>query len=50
MTLFLLILTVWSRIAHPLSHVLTHLQLEGVPESVVTPVAAFACQLPGGEG
>ena len=38
------------RIAHPLSHVLTHLKLEGVPESAVTPVTAFACQLLGVEG
>ena len=34
-------------IAHPLSHVLTHLQLEGMPESTVTSVTAFACQLLG---
>ena len=49
MILFLLILTLWGRIAHPLSHVLTRSQLEGVSESVVTSVAAFACQLLGGE-
>ena len=48
--LFLLILPLLSRIAHPFSHVLTHLQLEGMPESAVTPVAAFACQLLGGVG
>jgi hypothetical protein len=29
---------------------LTHSQLEDVPESTVTPVTAFACQLLGSEG
>ena len=49
MILFLLILRVLGHVVYPRSHVLPHTLLESEPESAVTPVSAFACQLLGGE-